>query len=59
MNRVKKQITQSIKPSSLLPKTSGMGGKGKDLGDGEESKDTPTGGSSTARMSLAGKRAST
>jgi len=30
MNRVKKQITQSIKPSSLLPKTGGLGGKSKD-----------------------------
>lgn len=55
MNKVKKQVASSIKPTSLLPKTSiGMGAKGKDQAD-EESKDT-SGGQNTARMSLAGNK---
>lgn len=59
MNRVKKQITQSIKPSSLLPKTGGIGGKStttKDQGGDEESKDTSVSGSGSTsnRMSLVG-----
>lgn len=55
MNKVKKQISSAIKPSSLLPKTGGLGAKTRDQGD-EETKDTPStgSGSTTNRMSLAG-----
>lgn len=54
MNRVKKQITSSIKPASFLPKMGGIGGKQK---DDEEVKDTPPAhgsGSTTNRPSTIG-----
>jgi hypothetical protein len=41
MSKIKKQITTAIKPSSLIPRTTGAEKKGKDLEDKlEESKDT-------------------
>jgi len=54
MNRVKKQVAMSIKPSSLLPKTSiGAGSKVNNPAD-EESKDTPATGQTSSRLSLTG-----
>ena len=54
MNKVKKQVAMSIKPSSLMPKTSiGAGAKVNNQAD-EESKDTPSTGQASSRLSLAG-----